>query len=105
MVAAAFNGIADAQRPALRRLLVIHIDMEPGGLALDATLRVFELSNAQLRLAIGREPRISLLVTGNGQGCRGLRGDAEFVRTIAQTGNADSGMNAIDGRCAGPAHV
>ena len=94
-IAAAFNLVADAQRPAFGMLVVIDVDLEARGLALDASFRVFEFGDGSLFAGFGRYDRVALHVALDGERGGFLRRNAELIRTVSQSRDPDGGVNAI----------
>ena len=97
VIAAAVDGIADVERPAVGTLIVIDVDLEARGGAFDAAPGVLEFPDRKLGGAVGREQRIAVFVTVGGQSAGLFRRNVELIRTVSQARNAYAGVNAVDG--------
>src|SRR5665213_1166850 len=71
-IAATFDAVADIERAAVRRHLVIDEHLEARGLALDPALGVAEIRHQHWRDAIGLVERIAQRVAGLPQACDAL---------------------------------
>ena len=90
-IAATLDMVADLQRAALGIGRVIDEDLETRGLALDAALAVLEMLDR--RVVLGG---IAVGVAFDRQLRRFFRRDAEAVGTVAEPGDADCRVDAID---------
>ena len=72
--------------------VIVEVDTEPRGLAADPALGVLELADRLFSIVL--DDRISLRIAVDRQAAGDLRCDVERIRTVANTGDPDCGMNA-----------
>src|SRR5262249_48392014 len=97
-VSATFDLVAKLERPSVGMFVVIGPDLEASRLTLDPPLAVFKSFDGQLGHSVRREQRVAAFIAVDWQGGRLLRRNAEPLGAVAESGDADSGMDSVDGR-------